>query len=78
MWNSIISSATAFKTQLGLDMVSEMYEERHGEFGAAEFLIERAIRNIKEETKWSDDNLPVIETWLNRYLKDNDIDMQHV
>lgn len=54
-------------------MVSELYEEHQGEFGAAEFLVERALRNIKEETKWSDENLPVIESWLDLYLKDNDI-----
>lgn len=55
-------------------MVSELYVERQGDFGTAEFVIERALKNIKEETKWSDDNLPVIEAWLDDYLKANDAD----
>ncbi|XP_072390587.1 aminopeptidase N [Diabrotica undecimpunctata] len=72
LWNSLITSATTvFKTQKGLDMVSELYVERQSEFGTADFVIERAIRNIKEETKWSNENLPVIEAWLDQYIKDN-------
>lgn len=65
------SATTVFKTQEGLDMVSELYVERQGDFGTAEFVIEKALKNIKEETKWSDDNLPVIEKWLDNYLKAN-------
>lgn len=76
LWNSLITSATTvFKTQEGLDMVSELYVERQGEFGTADFVIERALKNIKEETKWSNDNLPVIEKWLDQYLKSNNIDI---
>jgi len=72
LWNSLITSATTvFKTQEGLDMVSELYLEKQGEFGTADFVIERALKNIKEETKWSNDNLPVIEKWLDNYLKAN-------
>ncbi|XP_018561652.1 aminopeptidase N [Anoplophora glabripennis] len=75
LWNSLITSATTvFKTQEGLDMVSELYVERQSEFGTADFVIEKALRNIKEETKWSNDNLPVIEKWLDEYLKVNDVD----
>lgn len=55
-------------------MVSELYVERQSEFGTADFVIEKALRNIKEETKWSNDNLPVIEKWLDEYLKVNDVD----
>lgn len=73
MWDSLITSATTvFTTQEGLDMVSELYVERQGEFGTAEHIIEKALKNIKEETKWSDDNLPVIERWLDEYLSNNE------
>ncbi|KAJ8917173.1 hypothetical protein NQ315_012665 [Exocentrus adspersus] len=73
LWNSLVTSATTvFKTQEGLDMVSELYVERQSEFGTADFVIEKALRNIKEETKWSNDNLPVIEQWLDGYLRVND------
>lgn len=73
LWNSIITSATTvFKTQEGLDMVSELYLERQTEFGNADFVIEKALKNIKEETKWSNENLPVIERWLDNYLKENE------
>ncbi|XP_050303847.1 aminopeptidase N [Anthonomus grandis grandis] len=72
LWNSIITSATSvFKTQEGLDMVSELYLERQTEFGNADFVIEKALKNIKEETKWSSENLPVIERWLDNYLNEN-------
>ncbi|XP_064212579.1 aminopeptidase N isoform X1 [Tribolium castaneum] len=72
LWNSLITSATTvFKTQEGLDMVSELYVERQTEFGTADFVIEKALKNIKEETKWSNDNLPVIEKWLDEYLANN-------
>lgn len=49
-------------------MVSALYVQRQGEFGTAEYIIEKALKNIKEETKWSDENLPVIEKWLDDYL----------
>lgn len=72
LWNSIIASATSvFKTQEGLDMVSEFYLERQTEFGNADFVIEKALRYIKVETTWSNENLPIIERWLDDYLKKN-------
>ncbi|KAL1513014.1 hypothetical protein ABEB36_002501 [Hypothenemus hampei] len=77
LWNSIITSATtAFKTQEGLDMVSELYLERQTEFGNADFVIEKALKHIKEETKWSNDNLPIIEKWLDNYLKENQANIE--
>lgn len=70
LWDNLISSATGvFTTQEGYDMVSELYVQRQGEFGSAEHIIEKSLRNIKEETKWSAENLPVIEKWLDEYLK---------
>ncbi|CAG9853687.1 unnamed protein product [Phyllotreta striolata] len=74
LWNTMVTSATMmFKTQEGLDMVSELYVERQSEFGTADFVIEKALKNIKEETKWSNENLPVIEAWLDRYMIDNGV-----
>lgn len=65
----MISTATGvFTTQEGYDMVSQLYVQRQGEFGSAEHIIEKSLKNIKEETKWSDENLPVIEKWLDYYL----------
>lgn len=73
LWNSLITSATTvFKTQEGLDMVSGLYVERQSEFGTADFVIEKALKNIKEETKWSNENLPVIERWLDEYIRNNE------
>lgn len=48
-------------------MVKQLYVQRQGEFGSAEHIIEKSLKNIKEETKWSDENLPVIEKWLDNY-----------
>lgn len=77
LWNSLVTSATTvFKTQEGLDMVSELYVEKQGDFGTAEFIVERALKNIKEETKWSDENLPIIETWLDQYLRTNNVEIR--
>ena len=68
LWDSLISTATGvFTTQEGLDMVKQLYVQRQGEFGSAEHIIEKSLKNIKEETKWSDENLPVIEKWLDQY-----------
>lgn len=67
----VTSATTAFKTKEGLDLVSKLYVERQGDFGTAEFIVERALKNIKEETKWGDENLPVIQNWLNKYIQSN-------
>lgn len=50
-------------------MVSELYVQRQHEFGSAEHIIEKSLKNIKEEAKWSDENLPIIEKWLDSFLK---------
>ncbi|KAB0800196.1 hypothetical protein PPYR_05936 [Photinus pyralis] len=69
LWNSLITSSTSvFKTQEGLDMVTKLYKEKQNDLGTADFVITKAIKNIKEEAKWSNDNLPVIESWLQKYL----------
>ncbi|XP_055848207.1 aminopeptidase N [Episyrphus balteatus] len=70
LWDNLIGSATGvFTTQEGYDMVKKLKDERRGEFGSAEHIIDRNLKNIKEEAKWSDENLPVIEKWLDNFLK---------
>lgn len=70
LWNNIVSSATGvFTTQQGYDMVAQLYQQRKGQFGSAEHIIEKSLKNIKEETKWSDENLPVIEKWLDEHVE---------
>lgn len=70
MWDNLIGSATgSFTTQEGYDKVSELYVQRQGEFSSAEHIIEKSLRNIKEETKWSNENLPVIDKWLDEFLQ---------
>jgi aminopeptidase N len=65
LWDRLIGTATGFfTTQEGYDLVSKLYKTRKGEFGSAEHIIEKSLRNIKEEAKWSNENLPVIEKWL--------------
>ncbi|XP_055634884.1 aminopeptidase N [Toxorhynchites rutilus septentrionalis] len=72
LWDNLISSATGlFTTQEGYDMVSQLYVQHQGEFGTAEHIIEKSLKNIKEETKWSNENLPVIEEWLDNLLSHN-------
>lgn len=65
----MISSATgSFNTQAGFLKVQELYNSHRGQFGSAEHIIEKNLKNIKEESKWSDENLPVIEKWLDDHL----------
>ncbi|XP_065370998.1 aminopeptidase N [Calliphora vicina] len=72
LWNSLIGSATGvFTTKEGHDMVQKLYDEHKEEFGSALHIIEKSLRNIKEEEKWSDENLPVIESWLDDFLAKN-------
>ena len=52
-------------------MVEKLYLEHKSEFGSALHIIEKSLRNIKEEAKWSDENLPVIESWLENFLTKN-------
>ncbi|XP_062552082.1 aminopeptidase N [Armigeres subalbatus] len=74
LWNNMVNSATGlFTTQEGYDMVSQLYVQRQGEFGTAQHIIEKSLKNIKEETKWSQENLPVIEKWLDMFLSQNKI-----
>ncbi|XP_067015197.2 aminopeptidase N [Anabrus simplex] len=68
LWEYLIDRAiTNFKTQEGLDLVSELYVSRMGQFGTAEPIVEEALRTIKEEAEWSNENLPVIEQWLDAH-----------
>lgn len=53
-------------------MVSDLYVKRQGDIGSPDFLVEKALRNIREESNWSNINLPVIESWLDNFLKEND------
>ncbi|XP_037815960.1 aminopeptidase N [Lucilia sericata] len=72
LWNSLIGSATGvFTTKEGHAMVQKLYDDHKEEFGSALHIIEKSLRNIKEEEKWSDENLPVIENWLDEFLARN-------
>ncbi|CAG9559627.1 unnamed protein product [Danaus chrysippus] len=69
IWDNMITSATSqFTTKTGMNLVAIMYDNHKGEFGSAEHIIEKSLRNIREEAKWSEENIPVIEEWLNYYL----------
>ncbi|XP_026755320.2 aminopeptidase N [Galleria mellonella] len=69
LWDNLITSATSqFTTQDGLALVSNLYVAHQGEFGSAEHIIEKSMRNIREEAKWSAENIPVIDEWLTSYL----------
>nr|CAD7586017.1 unnamed protein product [Timema genevievae] len=73
MWEYLISCATSvFKTQEGYDMVSELYVARQGEFGTAESIMENSLKTIKEEARWSEENMPEMEAWLDNKLAEED------
>lgn len=69
VWDSIIQSSTAsFTTSEGLELVKNLHDQRKGEFGSAQHIIDRNIKNIKEEKKWSEENLPEINNWLDSFI----------
>ncbi|KAG6450130.1 hypothetical protein O3G_MSEX006399 [Manduca sexta] len=74
LWDNLITSATSqFTTEDGLELVSNLYVAHQGEFGSAEHIIEKSMRNIREEAKWSAETLPLIDEWLKNYLSSSDI-----
>ncbi|OWR47404.1 protease m1 zinc metalloprotease [Danaus plexippus plexippus] len=74
IWDNMITSATSqFTTKPGMNLVAIMYDNHKGEFGSAEHIIEKSLRNIREEAKWSEENIPVIETWLDDYLSRTEV-----
>ncbi|XP_022825011.1 aminopeptidase N [Spodoptera litura] len=74
LWDNLITSATSqFTTEEGLELVSQLYVTHQGQFASAEHIIEKSMRNIREEAKWSAENLPVIEAWLDKYLASSDV-----
>ena len=54
-------------------MVSELYESRKGESETGDAVLEKALKNIQKETEWNQENLPVINEWLNDHLTPADI-----
>ena len=67
LWTGIVHSATgSFNTQEGYDMVQQLYKQY--DFGEAEALVTEALENIKQETRWSEKNLPAIDKWLTETL----------
>ncbi|XP_050337748.1 aminopeptidase N [Bactrocera neohumeralis] len=69
LWDTIISSATGmFITQQGYDKVTQLYRTFRGLFNSADHIIQRSIRNIKEEVKWSNEAIPDLEKWLDNYF----------
>ncbi|XP_068631174.1 endoplasmic reticulum aminopeptidase 2 [Battus philenor] len=74
LWSHLISTATTyFTTKSGLELVTGLYKAHQGEFGPAEHIIEKSIRNIKEESRWTSHNVPIMEKWLDSYLERNAI-----
>jgi len=75
LWNGIVNFATSsFNTQEGYDMVSKLYMDHQDEFESADAIIKKALKNIKQETKWNEENVPVIDAWLNEMLSKEDLD----
>ncbi|XP_013142020.1 PREDICTED: glutamyl aminopeptidase [Papilio polytes] len=74
LWSHLISTATShFTTEAGLELVRSLQTAHKGEFGPAEHIVEKSIKNIKEECQWSAQNLPIMEKWLDAYLHMNGI-----
>nr|XP_050853795.1 aminopeptidase N [Vespula vulgaris] len=69
LWDGIVNSATSsFKTQEGYDMVYELYQTRRDQLESASGIIQEALENIDQEVSWREENLPIIEAWLDENL----------
>lgn len=75
LWDGIINFATSsFNTQEGYDMVNKLYTDHQDEFQTADAVIKKALRIIKQETKWNEENVPVIDAWLKVHLPKEDLE----
>lgn len=75
LWDGIVNFATSsFNTQEGYDKVNKLYMDHRNEFESADAIIKKALTIIKQETKWNEENVPVIDTWLNENLSKEDLD----
>ncbi|KAH8270161.1 hypothetical protein KR018_005007 [Drosophila ironensis] len=69
VWDRLISCATGMiSSQEGYELAKSLYDNNQGQFGSAKHIIERSLRNIKEEVIWSQQNMPVLNEWLERFL----------
>ncbi|XP_024941271.1 aminopeptidase N isoform X3 [Cephus cinctus] len=76
LWDGIVSSATSnFNTQEGYDLVSGLHcLSKQSGLDSANWIIEDALKNILEETKWNEKNLKVINSWLTDNLSKDLLD----
>ncbi|XP_011344155.1 aminopeptidase N isoform X2 [Ooceraea biroi] len=74
-WDAIVSFATSsFNTQEGYAMVNQFYLDHINDFESAAALIKKSLEIIKEETRWNEANVPVIDGWLKENLSKEDLD----
>jgi len=75
LWDGIVNFATSsFNTQQGYDKVNRFYMDHQNEFESADAIIKKALRIIKQETKWNEENVPVIDMWLTENLSKEDLE----
>lgn len=75
LWDGIVNFATSsFNTQEGYDMVNKLYMDHQDEFETADAIIKKALRIINQETKWNEENVPVIDKWLMKNLSKEDLE----
>ncbi|XP_077262142.1 aminopeptidase N isoform X3 [Temnothorax americanus] len=75
LWDGIVNFATSsFNTQEGYDMVTKFYIDHKDEFESADAIIKKALRVINQETKWNEENVPVIDSWLVENLPKEDLE----
>ncbi|XP_011688674.1 PREDICTED: aminopeptidase N [Wasmannia auropunctata] len=74
LWDGIVNFATSsFNTPDGYEMVSKLYTEHIDEFDSADAIIKKALKIINEETKWNQENVPVINDWLEKNLSKEEL-----
>jgi len=75
IWDAIVNFATSsFNTEEGYDMVNKFYLDHADDFESAASIIKKSLEIIKEETRWNEANVPVIDAWLKENLSKEDLD----
>jgi len=48
--------------------------DHQDEFESADAIIKKALKIINQETKWNEENVPVIDNWLMKNLSKEDLE----
>ncbi|KAL1140873.1 hypothetical protein AAG570_000801 [Ranatra chinensis] len=70
LWEYLIQSAMGnFRTEDGLQQVTELLQEKKEELGTALSAAEDCVNRVGSRVKWAQDSTPAVEAWLNTTME---------